>query len=97
MSLEKEIERGRRAKILLENELFVEALALIRENIHREFENSKSMDKEGREDCYRQLKATNEIERHIISVMNTGEMAKKQKEEQTRLEKFTSWVNKNRA
>jgi hypothetical protein len=96
MSLESEIERAHRAGLLLDNEIFKESLDLIQKNIIAEWQNSKSHDKEGREDCYRQLKSLNEIKRHIESVLNTGKMAQKQKEEQSKLEQFKNWATRKR-
>lgn len=76
--LSREVARGQEAKDLLDHDLIRESFAIIRNNLLSEYEGSKSHDKEGREDAYRQLKALNEIKRHLSSVLETGKMAEQQ-------------------
>lgn len=73
--LRADFERGERAKRILESDLFNEALETIRGNLQKEWANSKSGDKEGREEAWRMLKVTNEFERFFINVVATGKMA----------------------
>lgn len=78
MDLYEEVSRGQEAKDILEKPLIQEFLTTIRDNLRNEFENSKALDKEGREEVWRMLKVVNEFERHFISIITTGEMAKQQ-------------------
>lgn len=70
--------RARHAKSILEDEMVVQALTLIRKNVTEAWERSKSDDKEGREDAWRQLKALNEFERHFVSILKTGHLAEQE-------------------
>lgn len=87
--LQKESERGDRAKELLESPLMVEARELITKNLHDKWEATKATQTQEREYIFMQLKAHNEVFRHLQSVMATGTMAK-----HTLKEKFEQWKRK---
>lgn len=70
--------RGSQAQDLLNHELIQEFLTKIRENLKKEFEQSKAQDKEGREEVWRLLKVVNEFERHFLTIIETGKLAEKQ-------------------
>lgn len=73
-----DLQRSEHAKRLLNDELLVEAFSMIRQNCLREFENSKATDTEGREEVWKMLKALNELERHLKSILERGKLAKEQ-------------------
>lgn len=72
---QKEIGRGQQAERLLNDDLIKEAFELIYANLFDKWHNSPSLDKDGREDCYRQMKALNEFKRHFEHVLRTGKLA----------------------
>lgn len=80
MDEEIELRRGDLARQILENDVFTDSFSIIRDNIHKDFENSKSSDSEGREKCWFQLNALKAIEQHIHSVFDTGKMARAARE-----------------
>ena len=76
--LNSEIDRGYRAKHILEDELFKEAFDTIHNNLTLHWQQSIASDKEGREDAWRMLKALNEVKRFFQVAMETGKMAEQQ-------------------
>lgn len=81
MDLDKEIDRGERARRILNDELFNEAFQLIRTNLLDNIENLSDSDERGVLHCKRMLHATNEVRRFFTTVMETGKMAKIQMEQ----------------
>lgn len=79
MSLETELNEGMLAKQVLDS--VKASLDLIRENLHKEWEQSKADDLDGRENAWRMLKAVNELERSYINKINTGKLASKSLED----------------
>lgn len=76
-ALNKENERGQRAKELLENPLLVEAFEVIEQEIQKAWEDSPARDAEGREKLYQMLMISRKVKRHVESVVHTGEMARR--------------------
>ena len=75
----KDLERGHVANLVLDQ--IGEKLDLMAENIHAEWESSKHDDVDGREACWRQLKAVRELKRAFMSDQRDARLA------QTELEK----------
>ncbi|ANS04562.1 hypothetical protein [uncultured Mediterranean phage] len=78
MDLEKEQQRGHRAKQILEDEIFVEAIQKVSSELDQEWINSPIRDTEGRERIYMMKKMLNILLVQIKSVMETGKLASKQ-------------------
>jgi|TARA_R100001129_G_scaffold119792_2_gene83103 hypothetical protein len=78
MDLEKEQKRGQRAKQILEDEIFVEAVQKVSGELHQEWKNSPVRDTEGREKIYMMEKMLNVLLVQLQSVMETGKLASKQ-------------------
>ena len=78
MDLEKEQQRGHRAKQILEDEIFVEAIQKVSAELDQEWINSPGRDTEGRERIYRMKKMLNVLLVQLQSVMETGKLASKQ-------------------
>jgi len=76
--LYEEVSRGTQAQDFLDHPLTQEFFSKIRENLHKEIEFSKASDTEGREQAWRMLKVVNEFDRHIRSIIETGQLAQKQ-------------------
>jgi hypothetical protein len=78
MELEKEQQRGHRAKAILEDEIFVEAIQKVSGELDAEWMNSPVRDTEGREKIYMMKKMLNVLLVQLRSVMETGKLASKQ-------------------
>ena len=78
MELEKEQQRGHRAKTILEDEIFVEAIQKVSGELDAEWVNSPVRDTEGREKIYMMKKMLNVLLVQLRSVMETGKLATKQ-------------------
>ena len=78
MELEKEQQRGHRAKAILEDEIFVEAIQKVSGELDAEWVNSPVRDTEGREKIYMMKKMLNVLLVQLRSVMDTGILATKQ-------------------
>ena len=76
-SLEQENHRGNQARELLENPLLAEAFDHVESEIKRAWEDSPVRDIEGREKLYQMLMLNRKVKRHIESVVQTGEMARR--------------------
>lgn len=81
---DKELERGRIAASLLENEIYQEAYNVVRNAYLEAFANSPVRDVDGQHEIRLMLKAMQDVRTHIEQVLNTGKMAElKLKEEKT--------------
>ena len=69
--------KGQQAKII-DDPAIQEALNLLRDNLHAQWETSPLEDREGREEAKRMLHAVNEFERHFRSLIETGKLAEKE-------------------
>ena len=78
MDFEKEQQRGHRAKQILEDEIFVEAIQKVSAELDQEWINSPVRDTEGRERIYMMKKMLNVLLVQLQSVMETGKLASKQ-------------------
>ncbi len=78
MDLEKEKQRGIKAKQILEDEMFVEAVQKVSSELDNEWVNSPVRDTEGREKIYMMKKMLNVLLVQLKSVMETGTLASKQ-------------------
>ena len=78
MEKEKEIQRGHRAKAILDDEIFAEAIQKVSTELDQEWLNSPIRDTEGREKIYMMKKMLNVLLVQIQSVMETGKLASKQ-------------------
>ena len=78
MDLEKEKQRGLRAKQLLEDEIFVEAKNIIKTSLYQEWLNTPIRDSEGREKIFLMSKMFDTLLVQLQSVLETGKLATKQ-------------------
>tara|TARA_R110002124_G_C8747601_1_gene497975 strand:+ start:90 stop:326 length:237 start_codon:yes stop_codon:yes gene_type:complete len=77
MDLEKEQQRGQRAKAILEDEIFVEALQKIRQDLELQWLNSDIKDSEQREHIFLMRRMTEVVVMQLQSVLETGKLATK--------------------
>jgi len=78
MDKDKEQQRGHRAKAILEDEIFAEAVKKVSSELDLEWINSPVRDTEGREKIYMMKKMLNVLLVQLQSVMETGKLASKQ-------------------
>jgi len=78
MEKDKEIQKGNRAKQILEDEIFAEAVKRVSDELDLEWINSPVRDTEGREKIYMMKKMLNVLLVQLQSVMETGKLASKQ-------------------
>lgn len=72
---EAEIVRGVKAQQLLAEPLLVEAFEVLKREILEKWQSSPARDEAGREKLFLMLKATERVERHLTSVVETGRIA----------------------
>jgi hypothetical protein len=76
--LNKDLSRANEARRIIENPLVMEALSLIRSNLHSKWEASSYEESTGREEAYRMLKVANEFERYFHQALESGKIAEKE-------------------
>lgn len=76
--LEINLQRGDRAKLLLEDELLNEMLKKIEEDCFREIRSSNLLEEDVREKAYLILKTVDILKTKLRSVYDTGKMAEVQ-------------------
>ena len=76
----RETERGKRAKRILEDELWIEAWASIETGLLNGWKNSPARDTEGREALWVALQMAEKVRNLFESHMKTGQMAEMQLE-----------------
>lgn len=84
MTPEQEIERAGRARRLIEDELFVDAKEKLRASILKAFEDSRPEDTSQRERLYLEMKLLKSLVKDLETIMQTGELAGRQIERQSR-------------
>ena len=80
-NLPKEIERGSRAKNILEDDLFVETFQLLKDSYQEAIFQTAPNDDEGRLKIYLAYQILGKVENHFRVTMETGKLASKQLEE----------------
>ena len=75
MELEHRINRGSRAKEIIENEIYQEAFEALEQEILLQWGESPARDQEGREKLYLMLGITRRVKAILQSVMETGKLA----------------------
>ncbi len=78
MDLEKEKQRGLRAKQILEDDIFKESVSIIKASLYQEWQNTPIRDTEGREKVYFMGKMFDTLLVQLQSVLETGKLATKQ-------------------
>jgi hypothetical protein len=78
---ETEIARGHNAARLLADPLIAEAFDAIRAEYIAAWENAPVRDAEGRERIWAHLQALGKVREHLSTVVTTGKMAEKQRDD----------------
>ena len=69
-------ERARKANGLLQNELFIEAFDVLKQDLLNRWSNSGSTEVEARESIWLAMRLLDKIHAHIQSIVETGNMNK---------------------
>jgi hypothetical protein len=77
---ERELERGNKAKAILESDLFNESFDLLKADYIREWENSKLSEGPRRELLYNMVANLSDVKLHFQTVLETGKLASHQLE-----------------
>ena len=75
MKIEQQLERGARAKQLLEDPLFNEAFTLVAQAIHEKWESAPLMDRDGAHELKLMLKLLADVRANIELALSDGQMA----------------------
>ena len=75
---ERELERGNKAKAILESDLFQESFDLLKADYINEWENSKLSETDQRERLYYMVANLDDVKLHFQTVLETGKLASKQ-------------------
>jgi|TARA_R110000824_G_scaffold358891_1_gene546414 phosphomevalonate kinase len=67
-------ERARKANNLLQNELFIEAFDVLKEDLMNRWNNSGSAESESRESIWLAMRLLDRLHGHIESIVETGHM-----------------------
>ena len=67
-------ERARQANSLLQNELFIEAFDVLKQDLLNRWSNSGSTEVEARESIWLAMRLLDKIHAHIQSIVETGDM-----------------------
>ena len=88
MNLEEKVSRGREAELLINNPIFVESFAAVREGIINSWANTPIRDKEGAHELKLMLKLLTDVELNIKHVLDTGKIAMDQLDRQNKIKEF---------
>lgn len=75
---EKEIERGNKAKAILDSEIFQESFTAVRADYMESWEKSTLDDSDKREKIWMMVAHLDDVKSHIVSVLQTGLMSQRQ-------------------
>lgn len=80
VNLTNEISRGQQAREVIENPLYQEALAAIKDGLMNAWNDTLPEEQQRREECWRSLKVLGTLERELSHHMMTGQLATEQRE-----------------
>lgn len=90
MSMTEELRRGEQARLLLQNELYTDAVEKVRQGIVDKWISCPIRDREGAHELKLMLKCLDEVTGFIKTAMETGKMAQIQLEQERKLTKLRS-------
>ncbi len=90
MTASEELRRGEQARLLLQNELYVDAVTQVRQAIIDKWQQAPLRDREGHHELKLMLKLLGELTGYIQTTMETGKMAEIQLETDRRMTKLRS-------
>ncbi|MES2637564.1 MAG: hypothetical protein V4605_09580 [Pseudomonadota bacterium] len=75
MELQERITKGIKAKEVLENDVYIEAYALVKQEITDQWQNSPARDAQARETLYLMTKLVDKLKTVMQTTMETGKLA----------------------
>jgi hypothetical protein len=75
MNAQEEIERGGKAQRLIDDEMYIESMAGVREAIIKQWEACPIRDKEGQHELKLMLKLLSDLQANIKTIADTGKLA----------------------
>jgi hypothetical protein len=75
MDITERMERGSKAKEVLENEIYLESYETLKQEITKQWQNSPARDVEGRHQLYLMIGLTDKLRGIMQQVMETGTLA----------------------
>lgn len=88
MSTDTELRRGEQARQLLQNELYVDAVAQVRQAIIDKWISAPMRDREGQHELKLMLKLLADLTGYIQTTLETGKMAQIQLDSERRMAKL---------
>ena len=88
MNLSLDVATGSRAEQLIKSDIYQAAVGGVRKAIMDSWANSPIRDAEGQHELRLMLKLLDDLEGHIISMVNTGKLAQKQIEHENKLKEM---------
>lgn len=85
MSLEQDEAKGSRAEQLLKSDIYRDAYQRVRQGIIEKWSESPVTDYEGQHELRLMLKLLDDLNGNIVSMVNTGKLARKQIEHENKL------------
>ena len=90
MSTSEELRRGERARQIVENEIYTDAIAAVKQGIFDKWVSAPLRDREGHHELKLMLKLLGELTGYIQTTMDTGKLAQMQLESERRMTKLRS-------
>lgn len=89
----RELSRAQRAREVLDNPLYQEAFAGLRDQLRQEWEISPARDTEGRERLWLAINLLGKVEQHLNQAVQTGRMARMELEQKrSKLAEMAQWA-----
>lgn len=88
MSIDTELRRGEQARQVIENPIYSEAIAAVKQGIFDKWANAPMRDREGHHELKLMLKLLGELTGYIETTMQTGKMASMQLEQERKMTKL---------
>ena len=92
MNLHADLEKGSRAEALVRSEVYQEAFKGVRQAILETWANSPIRDTEGQHELRVMLKLLDDLNGHLVSMVNTGKLASAQIEHENKAKAYAKKV-----
>ena len=90
MSIDNELRRGELARMLLQNEIYVDAVSAVKQAIIDKWSSAPMRDLEGQHELKLMLKVLGDVTGYIETAMQTGQMATIQLEQERKMQRLKS-------
>ena len=88
MTLQADLAKGTRAEMLLKSDIYRESVGKVRQGIMEQWATSPIRDVEGQTTLRLMLKLLDDLEQNIVSMANTGKLAKAQLENENKVKEM---------